>query len=325
MNQKLIVLIGPSGSGKSTFAKQYIKENPNTVRVNRDDMRRQVLGELTQDYYSKENNNIRTKLEKHITVVQNEMIRYWLQHEFDVIADNTHLRKEDVKNYVDNFEYLADIYVKPIPVDKIIAKNRIILREGVGTDLSYIDRQYDQFIKIPEELKNLPTGIFPIGFYIPKKKIPKIEYNPQLPGCYICDIDGSIADCTGIRSPYDGHLLHLDRPIEATRRILDYIDSSNPEWFEEVHIIYVSGREDKWMEATSLWINNNGFPLPELIYMRKTGDTRKDTIVKKEIYENHIKGKYNVLGVIDDRLSVTRAYHELGLFVFNVNQELKYF
>lgn len=317
MNQKLIILVGVSGSGKTTFAKQYIKENPGTVRVNRDDMRKQILGELTQDYYSKKNSNVRGKLEKHITVLQNEQIRYWLLEGYDVIADNTHLRKNDITDYEKNFNYLADIYIKPFQIGLQEAFFRVIDREGIGTDVSYVIRQYKEFnaLEIAKTESSSPMGIL-----LPKKEKDKIKYNPSFENCYICDIDGTCASCEGIRSPYDGEKLHLDRPIEATREILNMIDD------EGYQIIYTSGREDKWQEVTINWLSRNSFPFHHKIYMRRTGDTRKDTIVKKEIYEENIKNKYNVLGVFDDRINVCRMWHdELGLFVFNVNQKQRIF
>ena len=36
---KLILCRGIQGSGKTTWAKQYCKEHPNSIRVNRDDIR----------------------------------------------------------------------------------------------------------------------------------------------------------------------------------------------------------------------------------------------------------------------------------------------
>ena len=36
---KVILCRGIQGSGKTTWAKQYCKEHPNTIRVNRDDIR----------------------------------------------------------------------------------------------------------------------------------------------------------------------------------------------------------------------------------------------------------------------------------------------
>lgn len=325
MNNKLIVLVGISGAGKSTFAKQYIKDNPGTVRVNRDDMRRQILGELTQDYYSNKNNNIRGKLEKHITILQNEQIRHWLLNGFDVIADNTHLRKDDITNYERNFGYLADIYIKPIEVEPIVAKHRVILREGMGTDVQYIDRQIKEYNSL-EIVKSEPDSS--IGILFPKKQTPKVEYNPKLPDCYLIDIDGTCASCEGVRSPYDGEKLYLDNPIVPMQKLLAIITKEDVEGMMiPPTIIYVSGREDKWAEATMEWLGDHGFPTYHtFMYMRKTGDTRKDTIVKREIYEEYIKGEYNVLGIFDDRLSVTDTYREqMGLYVFNVNQKRLWF
>ena len=47
--------------------------------------------------------------------------------------------------------------------------------------------------------------------------------------------------------------------------------------------------------------------------MRKEGDFRRDSIVKQEIYEQHIKDKYVVEFVLDDRDLVVSKWRELGL------------
>ena len=54
--------------------------------------------------------------------------------------------------------------------------------------------------------------------------------------------------------------------------------------------------------------------------MRKTDDSRKDSIIKKEIFLEHIDKEYNVMSVFDDRPQVIRMWRDLGLFVFDVNQ-----
>mgnify|MGYP003433581663 FL=1 len=56
--------------------------------------------------------------------------------------------------------------------------------------------------------------------------------------------------------------------------------------------------------------------------MRQFKDMRSDDIVKEEMYNTHIKDKYEVIGVFDDRLKVCRMWYKLGLFVFNCNQGL---
>ncbi len=57
------------------------------------------------------------------------------------------------------------------------------------------------------------------------------------------------------------------------------------------------------------------------LLMRAPGDSRRDSIVKRELYEKHIKGKYNVVAVFDDRPSVIReCWQALGFTdrIFNV-------
>tara|TARA_R110002020_G_scaffold227539_13_gene438195 strand:+ start:10087 stop:10632 length:546 start_codon:yes stop_codon:yes gene_type:complete len=49
------------------------------------------------------------------------------------------------------------------------------------------------------------------------------------------------------------------------------------------------------------------------LYMREEGDNRKDSIVKREMYEEYIKPHYNVKLVLDDRNQVVDMWRELGL------------
>ena len=52
---------------------------------------------------------------------------------------------------------------------------------------------------------------------------------------------------------------------------------------------------------------------PITLYMRPTGDMRKDTIVKRELYDEHIHGKFNIVAIFDDRACVNReVWDKLG-------------
>jgi hypothetical protein len=55
-----------------------------------------------------------------------------------------------------------------------------------------------------------------------------------------------------------------------------------------------------------------------LLYMRKTEDKRKDSVVKREIYENEILPNYYVEFVLDDRQQVVDALRDMGLQVWQV-------
>lgn len=137
---------------------------------------------------------------------------------------------------------------------------------------------------------------------------------------YICDIDGTLANHQGIRSPYDESKVSLDVPLPTCQVIESLLEK------DERNVIFFSGRTEACRKDTEEWLKQNLYLThkPQL-YMRAVGDQRSDDILKEEMYNKYIKDKYSVLGVFDDRLKVCRMWYRLGLFVFNCNQGLKEF
>ena len=135
-----------------------------------------------------------------------------------------------------------------------------------------------------------------------------VEYDPTLTKAIICDLDGTLA-LFGDANPYDRDF-SKDIVNEAVFNILYYIPANA--------IILVSGRTEKYREQTEEWLRANqvGYGV---LYMRKEGDNRKDVIVKSEIYEEHIKGKYNIDYVLDDRNQVVDFWRSEGLTCLQVN------
>ena len=113
---------------------------------------------------------------------------------------------------------------------------------------------------------------------------------------FIFDIDWTLAFMDWERSPYDYKKVHLDRPNEFLIYIMDKLRKDND-------IIICSWRMDDCKAETIEWLKSHDIKYDKL-YMRKEWDTRKDSIIKKEIYENEIKDKYNVIWVFDDRNQV---------------------
>lgn len=88
-----------------------------------------------------------------------------------------------------------------------------------------------------------------------------------------------------------------------------------------IKIIYMSGRENKYRPSTVKFLkkHNLNSKIWTELHMRKTGDYRPDTIIKKELYNAHVKDKYNVIFVLDDREGVVNMWrNELGLACFQV-------
>lgn len=125
----------------------------------------------------------------------------------------------------------------------------------------------------------------------------------------IVDIDGTVALHPN-RGHHDYHLVSTDIP---NLPVCDLVRNLVGRYV----IIYVSGRPLSCREDTENWIMNNSLPLGPL-YMRRTGDYRPDNIVKKEIYDNHIAGRYDIAFALDDRDRVVSMWRELGITCLQV-------
>lgn len=146
---------------------------------------------------------------------------------------------------------------------------------------------------------------------------------------YIFDIDGTLADLS--------HRLHF---IEGKNKDWDsfYANCSNDsiipsnvmtflllrKALSNDNFLFVTGRPERTREATEIWLGRNCFLgeyLPtDTLYMRKDGDNRPDTEIKKEIYENFIKPNYNVVAVFEDRDSVVKMWRDLGVTCYQVTE-----
>jgi hypothetical protein len=70
-----------------------------------------------------------------------------------------------------------------------------------------------------------------------------------------------------------------------------------------------------------MWLNKYVTPIGSLT-MRKTGDRRPDYIVKRELFDTHIRNRYNVIVAFDDRQQVVNMYRDLGITVLQVAEGL---
>lgn len=136
------------------------------------------------------------------------------------------------------------------------------------------------------------------------------EQDPALPAAVIVDIDGTLA-LMGDRDPYDASTCEQDSVNEPVREaVVDLSDAGTV-------VILVSGRSAKFRAQTERWISGHNIPCDGL-FMRAEGDMRKDAIIKREIYEQHIEGRYYVRFVLDDRNQTVEGWRELGLPCFQV-------
>jgi hypothetical protein len=157
-----------------------------------------------------------------------------------------------------------------------------------------IKDMYNKFIK-----KDISRG----------KPLNPSDPDPELARAVIFDMDGTLA-CIGDRSPYDGKSCAVDLPNQSIIALNKMIPP-------DIRIIILSGRSDDSEKETLAWIDEHNVNYDEL-HMRKAGDQRKDAVIKEEMFNAYIKGKYNVIFAVDDRNQVVELWRSLGLTCLQV-------
>jgi FMN phosphatase YigB (HAD superfamily) len=89
---------------------------------------------------------------------------------------------------------------------------------------------------------------------------------------------------------------------------------------KDYDIVLLSCRTAKARKAQEEWLHNEKLPYAELI-MRKHGDAREDDVVKEDLYNSKIKGKYKVIGVFDNKKKNSKLFKRLGLESYQLRDE----
>jgi len=277
----------------STWAKQFVKENKNWVRIGRDDFRHMLNGYQWNE-----------KIENLIGPLLYETLKTMLQAGFNVIVDNTNLKMKYVNEVVKVCEGVGDVQVEEklfsVSLKEAIERNS---KRDTVIPVGVIENMYKSWTN----MKSFET------LYCPPIESKPYTYdtNPGLTPIVICDIDGTLA-LFGNKNPYDRDFINDDvNPV--VKRILDA-----EAFIDRARIVLFSGRDDKFRAETVDWLQKYSIPFHEL-HMRKQGDGRRDTLVKLDMYNEIVKDKYSVLYVIDDRDQVVALWRSLGLWCLQVN------
>lgn len=304
---KCILCIGAPASGKSTWAKTEVAKDPtNWVRINNDDIRAMTNGSVYSADY-----------EKLITDTRLFLIREAFKRNKNIVIDNVNANKRHFENVCKIAKELnrdIQVFEKPFYEELEVLLERDSKREGKSQVGEAVVKKW---------FKELGGKQF--KFYKPKVEIftrnhatrdapftPAMQ-NISLPTAIVSDLDGTLALFAGKRSPYDA-------------KDCDLIDEPNPPvvetiqlYYDDKHsIIFCSGREDKYEPETRRFIEKHLPGVKYHLFMRKTDDMRKDSIIKEEIYRKHIEGKFFIKFVLDDRDQVVSLWRSLGLTCFQV-------
>lgn len=110
--KKVLILIGLSGSGKSTLARQFCRDKPDYLRVNRDDLRRSLLSVSLSEYNQTWPEHQRDRIERMVNELQTTTITKGLAQDWNLLIDNTNLRP----SYLSQFRKLLLRQPEPVEV-----------------------------------------------------------------------------------------------------------------------------------------------------------------------------------------------------------------
>jgi predicted kinase len=302
----LIILKGLPASGKSTYAKDLLKkESGRFKRINRDDLRAM----LDDGAYSKVN-------EEFVRNMQIELVRNALSSGFDVVLDNTHLVQKTLMSIHNLAAEVGDVKVIEksfnTSVEDCIKRNEGRQGSARVPEKVIHDMARAAGLDRGRTLKDSET------YYEPRPSARPRVVTVDLPKAIMCDLDGTLA-IIGDRSPYDASRCdEVDIPNEAVIACVKAM-------YDDDHtIIFMSGRDSKYREQTKRFIEKHCIQRDRQkmryeLHMRGEGDTRNDAIVKRELYEANVLGKFNVEFVLDDRNRVVDEWRRMGIPCFQVN------
>ncbi len=283
--RKIVITKGLPASGKTTWAKKLVRETHGQYkRVCKKD-----LGEMLDvGFRSKVN-------EDFVSKVRDKIIVEALRSGKDVICDDTHLRSASEYQIRDLAAFFEDSTGTTVEVSVKYFDTPV--EECIKRDLK---REHSVGSRVIKSLHHK---------YINRGRVFQLEQDDSLPRAIICDLDGTLALLN--RSPFDySTIAGDDLNVAIHELLLNYEE-------REYDIFLISGRPERSREDTEKWLEQHDVPYTDL-YLRGDDDTRRDTFVKAEIFDDKLRDKYFVEFVLDDRTQVVEMWRKLGLLCLQV-------
>lgn len=288
---KIILTVGPSACGKTTWATEYVQKNKGkAVNLNRDDIRRSLfMFKAWKDY------KFTGQRESLVTETQFAMARSALAKGMDVIVSDTNLNpvyRQAWQDLAKELQVKFEMEIFRVDIKELTSRN---LNREHSVDPKILKQQYLQFMTEFGGLKQ----------YTPDHAKPK---------AVIFDLDGTLA-LMNERGPFEWSRVKEDSPNESVVDLFHMIRKCHPDW----RIISLSGRDGVCEGLTKEWMFDHNLH-PDHHWQRKEGDQRKDSIIKEEIFWEHIASNFDVQYAVDDRQQVVDMWDMLGVQVWQVQQ-----
>lgn len=295
---------GLPGCGKTTFARNWVSlDREHRARVNRDDLRTMVDDGAW----------VKGVTEPRILAARDGAILALLRKGVDVINDDTNLPQRTVRD-------LAKLAKRAGAKFEVIDMTDVPLETCIERDSYRAKALGDEKNPVGEEVIRDMHRRFLRGrnYPLPLPEEPAdtaelVPYEP-VPGttpAILVDIDGTVA-LMGARSPFDETRVHEDRPNYRVINVVEQLYTAGN------NVVFLSGRTAKCKDATLSWLLQHVQVPFDGLFMRPEGDGRKDSIVKYELFNEHVRNQYNVTAVLDDRNQVVQMWRAIGLTVLQV-------
>jgi hypothetical protein len=250
-----------------------------------------------------------------ITIAQHGAVDKALEAGMSVIVDDTNLFTRGVRNLM-KIAGKHDVEVvftdfTDVPLEECIRRDKLRrdqgqsnLSQAVGEEvIRNMHRRYILGRQLPLPIPDMMEF-----------KVESYDNPEDLPSAIIVDIDGTLAKMNN-RSPYEWNRVGEDSPVKSVIAAVRAAHAAGDK------VLVMSGRDGSCFEITLTWLETNVLSIPgleEKLFMRTANDNRRDDLVKYELFNDNVRGKYHVRYVLDDRDQVVRMWRKLGLATFQV-------
>ena len=305
MAQSLLVLRGIPNDKRDARAQEWVKSGTPRVELNFDNVSRAVLATGADSLLDEQVETLNTVLLSSAKAL--------LESGQSVVLNGLNLKAKFLRPFLDlAFSLNVEVEHEDLfeGLDSLVRKNPE--REALYRD------QWKRYV-----VNGKKYGDFPQAKLASAPQAERYVPVSGTPDAFIVDIDGTLAKMNG-RFAHDLRRVGEDLPNQPMIDLVQRLRNTGTK------ILITSGRDEVCREDTVEWLKRYGVEY-DLLLMRKLGDQREDSFVKLDLFNEHIRNDYNVLGVFDDRDQVVSLWrgrtdiesvtptNGLGLFVCQVD------